>query len=166
MRKLFGLIMLAISMDIHAEQSVLLYCSTNLFPSGNIERVIVETNATGIAVYQRGQATSLDHGYFSYSRTNGVVKFNRLRQVEMNLATIQEATTFQSLMGLHFGPGAETNPAITEAVVSGYFIQRRLDGTADPTDASDALILRSLYDRMRNMTIDGTTWSFPWGDLP
>ena len=73
---------------------------------------------------------------------------------------IQTAFAFRQILSLHFGSGAETNRAVTESVVTDYFIGRRLGGTSQPNDAYDALILSKGFDSIKKFTGDDTSWTF------
>jgi hypothetical protein len=82
----------------------------------------------------------------------------------MEIAPI--ATVFRWVLHQHFGENAETDHNITEEAVTQYFIQRRITGTSSPTDASDAILLQKGFDAIKTFTGDGTSWSFPWDQLP
>lgn len=149
-----------------ANQQVMEACSVQLFPEGNIPKTIVKSTVDGVALYQQGEPQQVGVDYFSYSRKNGITLFEKIASYNPSVSDIAGAKSYRDVMAIHFGAGSHTNTAITEAVVTGYFIQRRIQGTSEPTDASDALLLQSFYQSMRSVTIDGTAWSFPWGLVP
>ena len=88
------------------------------------------------------------------------VKMEKIEQIS------QQAAIFRWVLQQHFGPGAETNRNVTETSVAQYFINRRITGTSEPTDASDALLLQTGFEAIKNCTGDGTSWSLPWELIP
>lgn len=87
-------------------------------------------------------------------------------QAERIVAIAETAAAFRWVLRQHFGEGAETNTAVTESIVTQYFIQRRILGTGELTDASDAILLQSGFETIKEVTGDGTIWSFPWSQIP
>ena len=78
---------------------------------------------------------------------------------------LEQASLFKTIMTIHFGTNSVTNTNITERIVTSYFINRRLNGTSEPTDASDAMLLQKGFETLKSYTGDGTVWSFPWAKL-
>ena len=74
----------------------------------------------------------------------------------------EEAQLFKTILTIHFGEGAVTNTNVTERAVMQYFVNRRLSGTSEPTDASDGILLQRGFEVIKAYTGDGTVWSFPW----
>ena len=70
------------------------------------------------------------------------------------------ADVFRTVLRLHFGDGAERDTSITAESVAQYFLDRRVSGTAEPTDATDLIILREGFDAIKAFTLTGESWSF------
>ena len=87
-------------------------------------------------------------------------------------AIAPEAAVFRLLYESHFGPGAVTNRAITEAAVAAYFTGRRVGkllGTETNDisfDAQDIIALNRGFELIKAVTGDGTIWTFPWDLVP
>jgi hypothetical protein len=155
-----------IALAAQGSQQVMEACSVQLFPEGNVPRTIVKSTEGAVSLYPQGEPQQIGVDYYAYERVNGVTSFAKIPAYNPNASDIAGARSYRDVMEIHFGAGAHTNTAITEAVVTGYFLQRRINGTSEPTDASDALLLQSFYQTMRRLTVDGTAWAFPWGVVP
>ena len=84
------------------------------------------------------------------------------RVAEITPELWQTAGLFRTILHIHFGEGAETDTELTEAAITGYFVQRRLGGTSESTDASDAILLTKGFDAIKAWTQTDNIWSFPW----
>ncbi len=62
----------------------------------------------------------------------------------------------------HFGEGALTNQAITEAYVREYFITRRVTRTSAPEDGMDLIALMEGFEVLKGFTGNETIWGFDW----
>lgn len=149
---------------VWADQVVIEFCAS-YFPSNNVSDTIVARSGTVIRIHSVGEKQLPDTDYYKFSRTNGVVTFSSIQTAPITPGLVQDAGAFKSLLTVHFGLGAETNTAITESYVTSYFVTRRLDGTGSINDTADALILQTLFMKLKSVSIDGTTWSLPWDDL-
>lgn len=81
-------------------------------------------------------------------------------------AVAQQAHIFRSILQKYFGAGAETNPVITQAAVQAYFVGLEQAGTVTAQNLADAEVLNTLFPVLTQITGDGTTWSFPWSEIP
>lgn len=141
-------------------------CAKQLFPSGNVESVVLGNINDLVFEHAYGEQMDTNAEYYVFSRNSGSVQIDALNLPDITEDVLIQANTFKSLINLHFGVGAETNKTITQNYVVSYFVNRRINGTADINDASDALILQNLFQSLSGFTPDGTTWSFPWEALP
>lgn len=158
------LIFLFLSLPVFSDQSAVEFFASS-FPSGTVADTIIAKSGSVVRVHNVGEQQFQDTEYYLFSRFNGVVKMKILPVVSVSTPLIEAATSFKSLLSFHFGVGAETNTAITESYVTSYFVNRRLTGTGSVEDAADALILQTLFSKLKALSVDGTTWSLPWQEI-
>ncbi len=91
---------------------------------------------------------------------------NAAAEAEKFANIASQATLFRAVLRQHFGEGAETNRAVTAKAVEQYFIAKQLSGTITASDLGAATILERGFEALKAYTGDGTSWSFPWENLP
>ena len=75
----------------------------------------------------------------------------------------QDASVFRTLLRKYFGATAETDHTVTQQSVTNYFLTTT-GLTGD--QVRDGIFIQQLFNEIIAWTGDGTTWSFPWSNLP
>ena len=77
------------------------------------------------------------------------------------------AQLYRSTLRTLFGANAETNQAISQAYVMGYFTQQILtNGKLTDLQLTQETVLSQGFTALSQITGDGTTWTFPWNLIP
>jgi len=76
------------------------------------------------------------------------------------------AAAYRTTIRALFGGGAETNHAITEQVVTAFFLSKRAANEMTQELDNAERILEIGSREIRKLTPDGTCWTFPWEVVP
>lgn len=76
------------------------------------------------------------------------------------------AAVYRVALRRNFGENAETNQEVTQASAMAYFAAKVASETITPLETADSALLMAAFPILAALTPDGTTWSFPWAEVP
>ena len=79
---------------------------------------------------------------------------------------LQDLALFRMTLQRYWGAGAETNQAVSQQSVTGYFIQKHMTAGLTNQELGDSEILAKLYVELAPLCPDGTTWTAPYELIP
>lgn len=147
----------------NTDRDVFSYVITSLLTNPPTPTTYIQSDSSGISVYNPGTPRSIDYKYYRYSAVTGTVEFTPLDFPSViATSTAQRATIYQEILNRNFGDGAYTNTEITSDYIHNYFVSRRVTGTALLSDVSDWFLLQDIEPELLPYCVDGNTWSYPW----
>lgn len=76
------------------------------------------------------------------------------------------AQAYRATLQSYFGPGAETNRAVTQTAVAGMFLQKYVTQTMSDADDRAQALLNFGFQALSAWAGDSTTWTVPWEEVP